>query len=653
MAFYQSPGVYTKEIDLTGIIPGLSTTVGGHVGTFNWGPVNQPYQIADEATLVEVFGRPDDDTYNSFFTVSNFLSYSNYAMVVRAGSTTMRNANSADDADLVIRNSVHYDEVVLGPAVSGVTWAAKYPGARANGLRVSMADRHSFSKTLTGTVAVSVGSNVLTGTTTEFTTELAVGSLVSITVGGNTFDVKIVSITDDDTAITDRTFADAGTGLTVKARWEFADLFDYTPGTTEWVADNGGADDELHIVVVDELGTFTGTAGALLERYIGYSKAGNARRFDGSSNYYKTAMNRISKYVWWCSHPSAGAGASVDTTTRIAFGTEATPGVDPYYALRVPYTVQLLGGVDGSAGVTDADIRAGLDILGNDEVYDLSLLMMGKASSTLSNYAIQGIAEQRKDLVVFTSPFAISGDPIIGSTSAQIDEVIEYRNGVDSSSYGVIDTGVKYQYDRYNDTFRWVPLNGDVAGLCARTDYVADPWFSPGGFNRGRINNVVKLAVTPNQAQRDKLYPAGVNAIVSFPGEGPVLYGDKTLQRKPSAFDRINVRRLFITLRKTISTAAKYQLFEQNDEFTRAQFRAMVEPFLRDVKGRRGITDFRVVCDETNNPPDVVDRNEFRANIMVKPVRSINFIELTLTAVRSGVSFEEITGTDNNLNIGA
>jgi phage tail sheath protein FI len=259
------------------------------------------------------------------------------------------------------------------------------------------------------------------------------------------------------------------------------------------------------------------------------------------------------------------------------------------------------------------------------------------------------VAEARKDCIAFVSPQKVSGGPIIGTNSDAVEAMLLYKNGdgnlvtsLPSSSYVVYDSGFKYQYDRYNDVYRWVPLNGDVAGLCARTDYTDDPWFSPAGFNRGQVKNVVRLGYNPRKADRDTLYVNGINPVVSFPGQGVVLYGDKTGLDKPSAFDRINVRRLFITLEKAISTSAKYQLFEFNDSFTRANFRNQVEPFLRDVKGRRGITDFKVVVDETNNTPEVIDTNRFVASIFIKPARSINFVQLDFVATRTGASFEEI-----------
>jgi phage tail sheath protein FI len=288
----------------------------------------------------------------------------------------------------------------------------------------------------------------------------------------------------------------------------------------------------------------------------------------------------------------------------------------------------------------------------NSEAYDISLVLAGKASKDVANYIIGSVCEPangvnsgRGDCVAFISPESITtGDVIVGSDSEQITATNAYRNALTSSSYAVLDSGYKYQYDRYNDKYRWVPLNGDIAGLCARTDYTNDPWWSPGGLNRGQIKNVVKLAVNPTKAQRDLLYKNGVNPVVTFPGEGTVLFGDKTLLAKPSAFDRINVRRLFIVMEKAIATAAKYQLFEFNDSFTRAQFRNLVEPFLRDVQGRRGIIDFVVKCDESNNTGEVIDRNEFVADIFVKPNRSINFITLTFVAARSAINFTEIGG---------
>ena len=283
------------------------------------------------------------------------------------------------------------------------------------------------------------------------------------------------------------------------------------------------------------------------------------------------------------------------------------------------------------------------ELFANDELYDISLIPVGKASAVVAEYVINNVAEIRKDCLVFVSPQNIStGEVIVGSGDTAVDDLNAYRNELPSTSYAVLDSGYKYQYDRYNDKYRYIPLNGDIAGLCARTDNTNDPWWSPGGLNRGQIKNVVRLAVNPSKTDRDNLYKNGVNPVVSFPGQGVVLFGDKTLLSRPSAFDRINVRRLFIVLEKAIATAAKFQLFEFNDSFTRAQFKALVEPFLRDVQGRRGVIDFRVKCDDTNNTGEIIDRNEFVADIFIKPNRSINFITLNFIAARSSVSFEEI-----------
>jgi phage tail sheath protein FI len=290
-----------------------------------------------------------------------------------------------------------------------------------------------------------------------------------------------------------------------------------------------------------------------------------------------------------------------------------------------------------------------LSIALNDEELDVNLVMAGKSDTIVANWIIQNLTEFRKDCVAFISPQNVNtGEILMGNTSEVAEDIVDYRNRLTSSSYFVIDTGFKYQYDRYNDTYRWVPLNGDIAGLCARTDYTDDPWFSPAGLNRGQIKNVVRLAYSPRKADRDTLYKSGINPVVSFPGQGVVLFGDKTGLSKPSAFDRINVRRLFIVLEKAIATAAKYQLFEFNDAFTRATFRNMVEPYLRDVKGRRGVYDFRVVCDESNNTGEVIDTNRFVADIYIKPARSINFITLNFIATRTSASFTEIAAGNSN-----
>jgi len=576
MAFQLSPGVAVVEKDFSAIVPAVSTSAGAFAGVFAWGPVLDPVTITSENVLVQRFGKPTDSNFDSFFTAANFLAYANNLLVVRVDTSGQRNAVSASTA-VKIKNFDDYSTNYASGAGTVGEWAAKYPGALGNSLKVSMAD----SQTFTG--------------------------------------------------------------------WTYADEFDSAPSTSTFAASVGSTNDEIHVIVIDEDGLWTGTQGAILEKFSYVSKASNAIKSDGTNNYYKNVINSQSKYIYWMDHTTAvtttvaGAGSS-----GVAWGIDALS--NGFKDLSGVVTKSLIGGVD-DLSATDGELQAGFAIFANAEQYDVSLIPVGKVSETVAEYVINNVAEVRLDCVAFISPQYIVGNTsggtdggVIqgGTISDMVDALNEYRNELPSTSYAVLDSGSKYQYDRYNDKYRFVPLNGDVAGLCARTDYTNDPWFSPGGLNRGQIKNVVKLAVNPGKTERDNLYSNGVNPVVNFPGQGTVLFGDKTLQSRPSAFDRINVRRLFIVLEKAIATAAKYQLFEFNDSFTRAQFKNLVEPFLRDVQGRRGVTDFRVKCDDTNNTGEVIDRNEFVADIFIKPNRSINFITLNFIAARSSVSFTEI-----------
>lgn len=416
------------------------------------------------------------------------------------------------------------------------------------------------------------------------------------------------------------------------ATWTYKDSFDSAPGTSSYAASVSGVNDEMHVIVIDNDGRWTGTPGSVLEKFAYVSKASDATKSDGTNNYYKDVINSRSQYLWWTDHHASGTN----------WGTTAA---NKTYAQVGIATLPLAGGVDDLTA-TDGQLMNGWNLYSDDQAYDISLLPIGKASPTVANYVI-ALVESRKDCIAFISPEdKTTGDILIsGPGQASVTtNIIAYRNELSSSSYAVCDSGYKYQYDRYNDKYRWVPFNGDVAGLCARTDYTNDPWWSPGGLNRGQIKNCLKTATQLPKTDRDNLYKAGINPCVTFPGEGTILFGDKTLLSKPSAFDRINVRRLFIVLEKAIATAAKYQLFEFNDGFTRAQFKNLVEPFLRDVQGRRGITDFVVKCDDSNNTGEVIDRNEFVADIFIKPARSINFITLNFVAARSGINFSEIGG---------
>ena len=411
------------------------------------------------------------------------------------------------------------------------------------------------------------------------------------------------------------------------ATWSYKGYFTSAPGTSDQVAAAGGSDDEMHIVVIDAGGKFTGAAGTVLETFAFVSKASDAT-VNGATNFYKQVLFNQSKYVY-----SVNPVDYVIThnTWGLTVGTEF---VNPSTTI----TTTLSGGVDAAP----ASLESAYDLFNNKEVIDISLVLTGDADVATQQYVIDNVANSRGDCLAFISP-AMSD--VVNQAGQETDNITTWLSSLSrSSSFVVADSGWKYQFDKYNNVYRWVPLNGDIAGLCVFTDAVRDPWFSPAGFNRGSIKNCIKLAWNPSKTFRDVLYAAGVNPVVSFPGQGTVLYGDKTLQNKPSAFDRINVRRLFITLEKAIAQAAKFSLFELNDEFTRAQFVALVTPFLRDVQGRRGITDFKVVCDSTNNTGQVVDSNQFVGDIYIKPARSINYIQLNFVAVATGVDFTTVVG---------
>ena len=418
--------------------------------------------------------------------------------------------------------------------------------------------------------------------------------------------------------------------------WTHAGQFEAAPGTSDYVKGKGLASgaDEMHIAVIDEDGLFTGTRGTVLETFGFLSQASDAKDSSGSSLFYKDVINNKSEYIWWGSHETTLT--QVGDTVQSLIDAELTD----YTTVDTVFSDSLLHGLSDNA-LSAGDVTSALDYLADAETVDVNLLFAapdGDGVDTVGEKLIS-IAEARKDCIAFISP------PIDDSTGTDpVTDVVAYANLLPSTSYASLDSGAVYLYDKYNDVYRWIGSNGLCAGLCANTDSVADAWFSPAGVNRGQLLGVAKLAYNPTKAQRDTLYKARINPLVSFPGQGTMLFGDKTLLSRASAFDRINVRRLFIVLEKAISTAAKSQLFEFNDEFTRAQFRNLLEPFLRDVKGRRGITDFLVVCDESNNTGQVIDTNRFVADIFVKPARSINFITLNFIATRTGVDFTEVAG---------
>ena len=565
MAFQISPGVNVSEVDLTTVVPAVSTTTGAYAGQFQWGPVNKLTQVTNETELVGRFGKPDSNTATSFFSAANFLAYGNNLQVVRAANSNTKNASANASSVIQIQSEDVYDSAYIADSNTN-SFVARYPGELGNSLRVS--------------------------------------------------------VCTSGTANANATFAN----------WTFKSSFSSAPNTSSYVTSSGGANDQIHIIVVDEDGLFSnGVRGTVLEVFPFLSKAADAIGDDGSPTYYRTVIRNKSRYIY--------ALGPVDyANTNTTWGRNAAN--TSFAGVESNQTVSLSGAV--TAPVANSDIVTSWGQFSNADVVDVSLLISGEPDISVQQEVID-LAVSRKDCVAFVSP---PREAVVNSATPTTSIQTWANTTIGrASSYAVADSGWKYQFDKYNNVYRWIPLNGDIAGLCARTDQTRDPWFSPAGYTRGAIKNVVKLAWNPSQAQRDTIYSVGVNPVVSFPGQGTVLYGDKTLLTQPSAFDRINVRRLFIVLEKAIANASKFSLFELNDEFTRAQFIALVEPFLRDVKGRRGIYDYRVVCDNTNNTSQVIDSNQFVGDIYIKPARSINYIQLNFVAVRSGVSFNEIVGS--------
>ena len=628
MAFQLSPGVNVTEKDLTTIVPAVATTNAGIVGLFNWGPCNKRILVDSENNLVQLFGTPDDTVAEWWFPAANFLGYGNNLQVVRAKVEGMSNANgfgvtgashdgafSSDYARLENDDRFDAGDVLITDLGAFV---ARYPGALGNSLEVQIC----------GSLAVGI-----TG-------------VAGVTGYGHRF-----------------------------SNWTYGTQFDAIPSTSTYIDNLGGSNDEFHIAVIDRNGLLSGTKGTIVEKFQAVSFLPGVLAGDGTSNYYVDKVNRTSKYIAAIPRTSStsynqlllggtGSWGTAAITEQNWYASTSLAASSSYTGANTSFGVgvwNLRGGSNGTAaGLVDyKKIAFGQDndadpegyaLFSDAETVDVNLLIGGPEKTFTPGAAdavvedlvgplLKDLVDTRKDCVAFLS--APNKDPN-ETDQTKLDRAVQYRNNIGSSSYTVIDSGYKYMYDIYNDKNRFVPLNGDIAGLCARSDVNFDPWYSPAGFNRGQIRGVIKLAFQPRQAQRDTLYKNSINPVATFSGEGTILYGDKTAQAKPSAFDRINVRRLFIVLEKAISTASKYSLFEFNDAFTRAQFRSLVEPFLRDVQARRGIIDYKVVCDEKNNTGEVIDSNRFVADIYVKPNRSINFIQLNFIATRTGVNFSEV-----------
>ena len=729
MGFQVSPGVNVSEIDLTGIIPAVSTTEGALAGWFRWGPAEERNLISSEEELASTFGEPDSTNFTTFFTAANFLSYGNKLFVARAipadaiNSTVLQNQSTVANNEVatqtdLIKNSEHHDGLTLSSTASLSAFIAKYPGSLGNSLKISVCDSPlAFESTFTGVTnssmdvagsnnnfvaTMSVGSNTLlfsqTGTEsgdssgqtahairvganlsmTTAQTVFTVGDTVrlgnstigyqtakivaksAVQAGGShaggttTFTANVSFTLDQKYRLSSDLSANSTVGDSINSGgvtrfWEYRDNVDKAPGQSDWSNNvaNNTANDELHIVISDEDGDITGVKDNILEVWEGLSRASDAKNESGESIYYKDVIDNQSNWVW-VGGTNIRATSNVNTAAQTYSNTGAL--LNNHVNAVIPFTSSFQVGSDGTnpneTSIAIGQLASAVDLFKSPEDVDISLVVAGLSRGGTNgeqwpNYLIDNIADVRKDCVVFCSPEKAD---VVNNTGGESNDVKTFADSLTPSSYAVMDSGWKYQYDKYNDVYRYIPLNGDIAGLCVRTDDTRDPWFSPAGYNRGVIKNAIKLPYNPDKADRDILYKNKVNPVITQPGQGTLLFGDKTLLSKPSAFDRINVRRLFIVLEKAIATAAKFTLFEFNDEFTRAQFRNMVEPFLRDVQGRRGIFDFRVVCDETNNTGEVIDANRFVGDIYVKPARAINFIQLNFVAVRTGVEFSEVVG---------
>ena len=703
-----SPGIVVREVDLTiGRVDSATDKTAAIVAPFEKGPVNLPIVIENEQDLIDNFGKPNntDNQVEYWMVAASYLAYGGQMNVVRASGSNLNNAT--DDAGSVVINSVDdyinkgYDEDTL----AGTVVAARNPGSWANGLKVAIIDSFADQVLSVGnTAGMSVGFGV---TQTASGTVPGSGSTSSLDgffkgiitdIGTGTISVKFLSHTPSGGTETEIDYSASGVyrfnsssnitavnnssvGVATVAVNSVSDWFDSQtitttngapiswnqiaerPGTSAYAAARNSRFDEVHVVVIDDDGDITGNAGTILEKNLNLSKAKDAEFSAGSTSYWRKFLLNSSNNIFGLSGPanpvttafSSGFTKVTDeawdqNTQNIKFAANGNIGYSLSGGENYDGTTDITAG--GALTASLGDLSSGYGLFENVEEFDIDFLIMGSGAKTrnetqaLANKLIS-VAEIRKDAVAFISPDKTTF--ITGSTLRSSDDitnnVLDFFAPITSSTYAVFDSGFKYMFDRFGNTFRYIPLNGDIAGTCARNDINNFPWFSPAGTARGSILNAIKLGYNPSQAQRDKLYTNRINPVIFSPGAGIVLFGDKTGFGKASAFDRINVRRLFIFIENAIEAAAKDQLFEFNDEITRTNFVNIVEPFLRDVQAKRGITDFRVVCDETNNTAAVIDNNEFVADIFIKPARSINFIGLTFVATRTGISFEEVIGT--------
>ena len=573
MAFTLSPGVSVSEVNLTTVVPSVLTTAGAFAGYFPWGPVNQITTITSQVNLATIFTAGLGPDANSYVNFFTCGNFLSYGNNLQVIRSVGANAN----------NSVA--NTTAGAATLFIPNESYYQNSY---LTNNNANKYGpFAGRYSG----------------------ALGNSLTVSVCASSANFST---------------------------WTYASQFTAAPNTSTYVANQGGSNDQMHVIVVDTTGKITGVANTVLEKYAFVSKAVNAVNNDGTSNWWKQQIFTKSRYIY--------AMDAVDYANTSSTWNTAASNTSFYGPANFTYT--LTGGIDDVG--TDATQATSWNFFNNKEAVNISLVLTGAASTTLQSSIINNVVLSRLDCLAFVSP-PLSA--VVNNAGNEASSITTWLTSLGiSSSYVVADSGWKYQFDQYNNVYRWIPLNGDVAGLCVNTDSVAQPWFSPAGFNRGTVKNVIKLAWNPSKTYRDTLYSVGVNPVVTFPGQGTVLFGDKTLLSQPSAFDRINVRRLFIILEKAIAAAAQYSLFEINDSYTQTQFMNLVTPYLRNVQGLRGITAFQVVCDSTNNTPAVINNNQFVGDIYIQPSRSANFIQLNFVAVNTGVSFNTLVGGVSSVN---
>jgi len=628
-----SPGVKITEQDLVTSNQSQSSTIGAFSGQFTWGPIEVATQVAGESDLVNQFGKPNTNNNVDFLSAANFLGYSSPLFVVRVANTALNatTETATGSGGVGTGQLVKNDDAYLNTASFNIgPFIAKYAGDYGSALKISTCPSSTaWSSSLTGTFTVAAGSTQVVGAGSAANTELRVGD--QIVLSGRT--AKVQSIANATYFTLDSAHLSGASAVSAIRRWEFFNEFDQAPNTTASAALVGASGDEMHVVVVDRTGVITGTANTVLEKYASISKAANARSENGGTNYYKEVINQRSDWVRWTAHDNSGTNWGTNLTS--ANGTPTT-----YTSVTTPKNYNFNGGSDG-VSLTDGDRVTGYLKYANKSEVPATIIIAGQGNATVVNRLIGDVAEVRKDAVVCISPLRAN---VVNNSGSEASAIATWADTVTRSTYAFADSGWKYQYDKYNDVYVYVPLNADIAGCMARNDSNAEAWLSPAGFNTGRIQNLVRLAFNPTQAERDTLYKTAVNPVSTQVGRGTILFGDKTFVTRNTSTNRINVRRLFIELEKTIGVAADNVLFDQNDETTRSNFVNLITPYLRSVQARRGIAAFRVVCDNSNNPEDVVNANEFVCDIFVQPIRSVNFIQLNFVSVRGTATFNQIAG---------